>query len=254
MKSPNQPLVLVIDDYAPILTPIKYDLEAEGFRCATTSDWDEALDWATSLHPELIVIDIVLKDEEKDGIDLAREIRELGLHMPIIFFTKFDNTRLMERSLNIDGRRSDFLSKGADQDSMVLLEKSDGIEKLVTLVKARLSHYPQQLDQGLRLDRERRIVERWLDDAWVDVGLERLEYNLLVCLLDAQGAIIGKWTLIETVFTENEEDYDEGKLLNRLYTYVYNINRKLTPQDGDFNHIVNRRGIGYLFLPDNRDS
>ena len=91
-----------------------------------------------------------------------------------------------------------------------------------------------------------------MDDTWIDIGLEPLEYNLLIVLVDAQGAIVDKWTCIERVFTENEDEYDDEKLKRRLYTYVHNINRKLAAQAIDFNHIVNRREVGYMFLSEKK--
>ena len=46
------PLILVVEDEAALVTLLRYNLEREGFRVAAAADGEEALLLAREAHPE----------------------------------------------------------------------------------------------------------------------------------------------------------------------------------------------------------
>jgi two-component system, OmpR family, alkaline phosphatase synthesis response regulator PhoP len=52
--------VLIADDEKDILEIISYNLSGEGYEIFTAKDGNEALDVARKIHPDLIILDIMM--------------------------------------------------------------------------------------------------------------------------------------------------------------------------------------------------
>jgi response regulator of citrate/malate metabolism len=95
-KAPSLRALIVEDEFV-----IALDLEAQmrtlGFDvCGVTSNAREALSLAMHHAPDLTIMDVYLQGA-RDGIELARQIRDL-LATPVIFITAYsDDDGLMER-------------------------------------------------------------------------------------------------------------------------------------------------------------
>lgn len=65
--------ILVVDDSPTALKITSDTLTEEGFRVISASDGEEALEIATRLHPDLIVLDIILP--KKNGFQVCRQLK-----------------------------------------------------------------------------------------------------------------------------------------------------------------------------------
>ena len=65
--------ILVVDDSPTALKITSDTLAEEGFRVLSASDGEEALEIATRLHPDLIVLDIILP--KKNGFQVCRQLK-----------------------------------------------------------------------------------------------------------------------------------------------------------------------------------
>ena len=89
--------ILVVDDEASIVDLIKLELEFEGYQVETASDGVEAVEKALAIHPDLIVLDIMLP--KKNGYDVCRELSpQLGV--PIILLTA--KTDIIDKVLGLE--------------------------------------------------------------------------------------------------------------------------------------------------------
>ena len=81
------PLVLVVDDLATNVRLLEAVLSPKGFRVATASSGEEALDVLGSEHPDLVLLDIVMPG--MDGYEVCRRIREDPgtAFLPVIMIT-----------------------------------------------------------------------------------------------------------------------------------------------------------------------
>lgn len=79
--------VLIVDDEAPILALLRYNLEKAGYRVLEAADGQEALTIAREEHPDLMILDWMLPS--LSGIEVCRQIRrDSGLgNTPIIMLT-----------------------------------------------------------------------------------------------------------------------------------------------------------------------
>src|SRR5215218_6315197 len=119
--TPAEPkfLILVVDDSADNVAFISLDLQQQGYRVVTASNGEDAVNVATQMLPNLILMDINLPT--LDGLGATRRIREIdGLReVPIVAITAF-GTEGFQRAA-YDAGVSGYLTKPLDFDRMHML-------------------------------------------------------------------------------------------------------------------------------------
>ncbi|MDH3475346.1 MAG: phosphate regulon transcriptional regulator PhoB [Rhodospirillales bacterium] len=81
------PLVLIVEDEADLVTLLRYNLEREGFRVAEAGNGEEALVMVKEETPDLILLDWMLP--LMSGIEVCRQLRRMHElnEVPIIMLT-----------------------------------------------------------------------------------------------------------------------------------------------------------------------
>ena len=79
--------VLIVDDSKPDLENLKSIVAKAGHHVITAISGQEAVDKATSIHPDLIFMDVIMNN--KDGFEACREIvaNKETKDIPIVFVT-----------------------------------------------------------------------------------------------------------------------------------------------------------------------
>jgi two-component system, cell cycle response regulator DivK len=82
--------VLIVDDFKDNREMYEYFLTENGFRVTQASDGREAIEKASSLQPDVIVMDLSLPG--MDGWETARQIKacEATRHIPVVILTAYD--------------------------------------------------------------------------------------------------------------------------------------------------------------------
>nr|MBP8031489.1 response regulator [Acetobacterium sp.] len=121
--------ILVVDDEASIVDLIKLELEFEGYQVETASDGVEAVEKALAIHPDLIVLDIMLP--KKNGYDVCRELSpQLGV--PIILLTA--KTDIIDKVLGLELGADDYLTKPFDNRELLARIKAHLRRSNITIV------------------------------------------------------------------------------------------------------------------------
>jgi len=86
----HKPTILIADDDPLILNMIIDVLSADGYHLLVARDGREAIQLASTNHPDLMLIDVVMP--EVDGYEVFRALRERepGRELPIIFLSAQD--------------------------------------------------------------------------------------------------------------------------------------------------------------------
>lgn len=107
--------VLIIDDDEGILDAIAFILEDAGYDVQTTAKADEVIDKTTSLHPDIIVLDVLLSG--KDGRVICRELKQQrhSRHIPVIMISALPGAESTIREFGAD----DFLAKPFDTTALL---------------------------------------------------------------------------------------------------------------------------------------
>lgn len=83
--------ILIADDEPDILEIISYNLSREGFEVYTAKDGNEAIERAKQLHPDLIILDIMMP--RKTGVEVCEILRSQPMFQDtlIIFLTAMND-------------------------------------------------------------------------------------------------------------------------------------------------------------------
>ncbi len=103
------PTALIVDDEAPILTLLRYNLEKAGWRVLEASDGQEGLTVAREEHPDIVVLDWMLPS--LSGLEICRRLRrdaELAA-TPIVMLTARGEEADRVRGLELGA--DDYLAK-----------------------------------------------------------------------------------------------------------------------------------------------
>ena len=89
-----RPLVLVVEDDASNARLLRFHLEAAGYSVAEANRVHEAVELARRLHPQLVLLDLILPDGE-DGLDVLRELKkhEETAAAPVVVVSVVQETR-----------------------------------------------------------------------------------------------------------------------------------------------------------------
>ena len=222
-----KPRVMIVEDEEPLITLLRYNLEAEGYDVDSVSRGDEAEIRLQEGAPDLILLDWMLPGVS--GIELCRRLRARPEteQLPIIMLT----------ARGEEGERIRGLATGAD-DYVV---KPFSVPELLARVKGLLRRAaPERLATVLafgdiELDRDKRRVVR--SGRPIDLG--PTEYRLLEFFLEHPGRVFSREQLLDSVWgrdiyiDERTVDVHIGRL------------RKLLNPGGEIDPIRTVRGAGY---------
>ncbi len=240
-----------MDDNPNVRSFVRPALEDAGFDCIEAADGWAALDEVESEAPDLVVLDIMLGDEDMNGLDVCKKIRERGLRVPVIFLTIKDRTEepgYMEQAFRVGG--DDYISKREElrrvEARMGLtptefLERKSDIEELLARIKARLPERDsiREFDNYLRIDLGEQQVFINHGDSWEEVRLAPKEFSLLEALMKNIGRPVGLRQLIGAAGLEGEK--------GALYNHFYKLRQKLERDPQTPRYIQTYHKIGYRF-------
>ncbi len=83
--------VLVVDDYADSAISLQWLLQAWGYEAHIATDGPTALQIAESYRPDVVILDLAMP--EMDGFEVAKRLRLLDPHKPIIITHSGYNTK-----------------------------------------------------------------------------------------------------------------------------------------------------------------
>ncbi len=225
--------VLVVDDEEAIAEAVRARLESEGYRVLVAGDGPQALATATSEHPDLVVLDLMLPG--MDGLEVCKELQR-DRWVPVLMLTA-----RTEEADKIAG-----FAVGADD----YLTKPFSLRELTVRVRAILRrverieqpHPTEPIDRGgLSIDAARRRAT--VDDA--EVQLTPLEFEILLTLAREPGVVFTREQLMDRVW--GYRDYAGGRVVD---SHVARIRRKLGEDGNEPRFIRTVHGVGYAFRED----
>lgn len=226
------PKILVVDDEAPILELISFNLGKEGYEVTTASDGEEALSKAQAMKPDLVVLDVMLPG--MDGFEVCRHIRRQS-RVPVLMLTA--------RKEEID--RVVGLEIGADD----YVTKPFSIRELIARVKALLRRsnwgVPDEEaaasamkfgDLVIDLD-QRRVTVRG-----EEVSLTFTEFELLRTMAETPGRVYTRDNLLERIW--GPSFFGDVRTVD---VHIRHLREKIEkdPANPEFVHTI--RSVGYRF-------
>jgi len=225
----NRPLVLVVDDEESYRQALASGLNREGFAVEAAGDGHEALRLFHRVHPDLVLLDVMLPDQS--GIEICQQMRSLK-PVPIIMVTARDSE--VDIVLGLELGASDYVAK-----PFRLRELVARMRAVLRRGVAVSEHHEEVLAVGpVRLDAGRREVT--VDE--VPVELSRKEFDLLALLMSHSGQVVTRDWCIDRLWWDQE--LTDTRTLD---THIKRLRRKVEPDPANPRHLVTVRGVGFRF-------
>ena len=93
--------VLLVEDEPDTRELLCRALEREGYACVTASGPRDAIGLAKEAgFIDVVVTDVVMDGDDRAGLRLLRELREAGVHAPVVVITAFADVEKVKLALN----------------------------------------------------------------------------------------------------------------------------------------------------------
>jgi DNA-binding response OmpR family regulator len=192
----NQPLItlLLVDDDVSITGQVGSFLERAGYRVECESDGLRVLDRINALHPDLVILDVLLPG--RDGRAVLRALRAGGDRRPVILLTKIG--KASERALALEEGADDYLNKPFSPRELLAR---------IRAVLRRAQEAPVPLTSAWKLSAGGLILDRRARRA----------------VLDGQALAVKPKTLalLEYLMTHPDELMTRERLLNDVWSWEY---------------------------------
>jgi two-component system, OmpR family, KDP operon response regulator KdpE len=233
IAAPTMPLVLLVEDEAPMRKFLRAFLTGAGYRTEEAGAGQEALALAAQNPPDIVILDLGLPDME--GQEVLRKLRE-WLKAPIII--------LSVRSQ--DAQKITALDHGADD----YLIKPFSTGELLARLRVALRHSAQGQNGGdlpifctgdLKVDLATRRV--FVGDT--ELHLTRIEYKLLTTLVRHAGKVLTHQFLLSEVWGPAQAENTQ-----HLRVFLAGLRRKIEVDPAQPRYLLTEQGVGYRLASD----
>ena len=224
-------LILVVDDEAPIVEILKFNLTKSGYRVLAAYDGEEGLRLAVSEKPDLILLDVMLP--KMDGFEVCKKIREKH-STPIIMLTARDEE--VDKVLGLELGADDYITKPFSVRELLARVKAN-IRRTVSDVQSN-SEGELITFENLTINPSRYEVSK--SGSVIDLTLR--EFELIKFLAMQPGKIFTRETLLEKVW-----GYEYFGDVRTVDVTVRRLREKVEDNPASPNFIMTKRGVGYYF-------
>ena len=227
----NKPLILVVEDDAPVRNLITTTLKAHDYKFITAQNGSNAIMEASSHNPDIVLLDLGLPD--MDGVEVIERIRTWS-DMPIIVIS----------ARSEDKDKIDALDAGADD----YLTKPFSVEELLARLRVTQRRLSANRNEGassvfingaLRIDYAAGCA--YLGEE--ELHLTPIEYKIL-CLLAAN---VGK-VLTHTFITQKIWGAAWENNVASLRVFMATLRKKIEATPDSPQYIQTHIGVGYRMM------
>ena len=222
--------VFYVEDELFLARIVKESLESREFDVFMENDGAKALELFKKSQPDICVLDVMLPN--KDGFEIADEIRGINENIPIIFLTAKTQTEDVIKGFTLGG--NDYIRKPFSMEELILriqnlLHLSKEGSKKINTESVRIGKYNFQINrQVLSNDKEQR-------------KLSFRESELLKLLYESRDKVIDRKNILNLLWG-NDSFFNSRNLdvyITKLRSYL---------KDDPSLEIITIKGIGYRFV------
>ena len=226
----NKPLILVVEDDAPVRNLMTTTLKTNDYRYLVAANGEAAILEASSHNPDIVLLDLGLPD--MDGVQVIEKIRSWS-NMPIIVIS----------ARSEDADKIEALDAGADD----YLTKPFSVEELLARLQVTQRRLALMQEQSSPIFVNGELtIELPAGCAYLNgepLHLTPMEYKLL-CLLARN---VGK-VLTHTYITQKVWGHSDDSDIASLRVFMATLRKKLEQSPGAPQYIQTHIGVGYRML------
>lgn len=225
----NKPItILLAEDELALGQIVKESLETRNFDVLLCENGKKAFEIYQTKSPELLVLDVMMP--KKDGFTLAKEIRAIDSHIPIIFLTAKSQTQDVVEGFSIGG--NDYLKKPFSIEELIarinnLLDRTS-IQK--TSETFNIGQYTFDFPKQTLKFKEEQPTQ-----------LTHREAHLLFHLIKNKNAVLDRSLILNKLW--GTDDFFNARSMD---VFITKLRKKLNKDDSI--QILNVRGFGYKLI------
>jgi DNA-binding response OmpR family regulator len=222
--------ILYVEDELFLGKIVKESLESRGYEVLMETDGSRVLPTFTKQRPDVCVLDIMLPN--KDGFEIAEEIRDLDKDVPILFVTAKSRTEDVVKGFTLGG--NDYIRKPFSMEEMIVR-----IQNTLRNKESMPSSLPgEAVDLGrYRFFWRKQVLEL----EGVERKLSFRENELLKFLYAGKDKIIDRKDILQLLWG-NDSFFNSRNLdvyITKLRSYL---------KDDSELEIITIKGVGYRFV------
>ena len=225
--------ILIVDDEKDIVKMLDYNLKKESFRTVLAYDGENAIDLANRDNPDLIILDLMLPG--MDGLEVCKTLKKENktAKIPIIMLTA--KAQEADKIVGLELGADDYVTKPFSP------------RELIARVKAvlRRMHEKEKLPEVLK------IGDLTLDFSKImvyvknrPVGLTTKEFELLKILIKANGRVLSRDYLLDTIWGFDHAVEIQTRTVD---VHIRTLRKKLK---SEAKRIITVKNYGYRFQID----
>ncbi len=224
--------IAIVEDEAAIRENYAAAFRREGYSVDMYDARKPAMEAFAARLPDLVVIDINLKDDIEGGFELCRSLRSQSADLPIIFLTARDNEFDAVSGLRLGA--DDYLTK--DISLPHLMARVAALFRRMDALQSPQSADSRMQRGNLEIDIDRMTV-RWKDQP---IGLTLTEFWMVHALARYTGHVKNRQQLMDAAQAVLDD--------NTITSHIKRIRRKFVATDSAFNAVETVYGMGYRWL------
>lgn len=227
--------LLIVEDNRQIAQGLRRNFELEGYDVAISPDGEDGVRRTNEWRPEVAILDLMLP--RLDGFQVLRSIRAKGLSLPVLVLSARGG----------EAEKVKALRSGAD-DYVVkpfgLLELLARVEALLRRPAAALAPTRSVLGERYKFGPfEVQPATRTVSRNGEPISLRPREFDLLVALLRANGAVLTRRELLDQVWR-----YDHATVTRTVDSHIAALRAKLESNPDRPRHILTTWKAGYRLV------
>jgi two-component system nitrogen regulation response regulator NtrX len=133
--------ILIVDDERDIRELIADILEDEGFSARRVGTSDACMREVSQTTPDLLILDIWLKDSDMDGIDILKKVKADYPHVPVVIISGHGNIEIAVAAIKQGAY--DFIEKPFNIDQLLVV-----VKRAMETSRLRRENYALRLKEG----------------------------------------------------------------------------------------------------------
>lgn len=222
--------ILIVEDDPAILTGLVDSLSEEHFEVITASDGEEGFQKGKKENIDLIILDLMLPS--KNGIEICKELRELGVSIPILMLTS--KKEEIDKVLGLEIGADDYVTKPFS------------IRELIARIRALLRRNVELKKDIEDFSFGNISIDFKKQEAFIDnnpIDFSTTELNILKYFIQREGDVVTRHQLLDDVW-----GYDNYPTTRTVDNFILSIRKKIEPDPTTPKHLLTIHKSGYKFV------
>ncbi len=229
--------ILIVDDEKPIVDILTYNLQKEGYETVEAYDGEEAINYALTQKPDLILLDIMLP--KVDGLTVCKRIRHTLNNVPILILSAKDEE--IDKILGLELGADDYITKPFSVRELVARVKANLRKSEVIQENNQIDNADDKKTNKIKVGELELDLDKFEVKARGEViDLTLREFEVLKYLAGQPGQVVTRETLLEKVW-----GYEYYGDIRTVDVTVRRIREKIEKDTSNPKILITKRGVGY---------